>query len=80
MQTYRNLSGASGVAAYEIGDGFIAVRFKPTGDTYWYTNASVGARHVAEMRRLARLGRGLSTYISKHPDVNTGYARKESRD
>jgi hypothetical protein len=80
MKTYRNLSGDSGVAAYEIGDDFIAIRFKPSGDIYWYTNTSIGARHVAEMKRLAQRGQGLSTYISRHPDVKAGYARKEPRD
>ncbi|MGF6756416.1 hypothetical protein [Paraburkholderia sp. GAS334] len=77
METYRNLNGDSGVVAYEIGDDFVAVRFRSTGDTYWYTRASVGARHVAAMKKLALGGRGLSTYISSHPDVRDGYERKD---
>ncbi len=36
MERYRNLSGDSGVDAYEIGDDFVKVRFKP-GVVYWYT-------------------------------------------
>ncbi|MFT4069438.1 hypothetical protein [Paraburkholderia sp.] len=79
MQRYRNLSGDSGVEAYEIGDDFIKVRFHP-GVVYWYTERSVGAAHVAELKRLARRGRGLSTYISQHADVRDGYARKEPED
>ncbi len=76
METYRNLSGDSGVVAFETGDDFIAVRFR-SGDIYWYTNASVGARHIAAMKKLARAGKGLSTYISSHPEVREGYAKKK---
>jgi hypothetical protein len=79
MKRYENLSGKSGIEAYEIGDDFIAVRFN-TGTVYWYTDASVGASHVAAMARLARSGRGLSTYISRHDDVKDNYARKEPGD
>ena len=76
MERYRNLSGDSGVDAYEIGADVIKVRFR-TGVVYWYTGASVGAAHVDALKRLARQGRGLSTYISRHPEVRDGYARKE---
>jgi len=76
VETYRNLSGDSGVVAYDIGDDFVAVRFR-SGDVYWYTYASTGAQHVDTMKILARRGQGLSTYISSHPDVRDGYARKE---
>lgn len=79
MERYRNLSGDSGVEAYVIDDHFIAVRFN-TGVTYWYTDASVGSKHVVAMKRLALQGQGLSTYISTHPDVRKGYAKKESAD
>ena len=78
VETYLNRSGDSGVSAYEIGDDFIAIRFRPSGDIYWYTHASVGARHLATMKALALKGRGLSTYISSHPDVREGYAKKKS--
>jgi hypothetical protein len=79
MERYRNLSGDSGVEAYEIGDDFVAVRFRH-GVVYWYTEASVGARHVAALKRLVRRGQGLSTYISQHADVSGSYARKEPDD
>lgn len=79
MERYRNRSGDSGVEAYEIGDDFVAVRFKP-GVVYWYTEASVGAQHVAVLKRLARRGQGLSTYISQHAEVSGGYARKDPDD
>ncbi|AXE93531.1 hypothetical protein ACOCG7_27850 [Paraburkholderia sp. DD10] len=79
MERYRNVSGDSGVAAYEIGDDYVAVRFK-AGVAYWYTEASVGVKHVAALKRLARRGQGLSTYISQHPDVSGGYERKDPDD
>ncbi|MFL9961501.1 hypothetical protein PQR02_10400 [Paraburkholderia sediminicola] len=76
MERYRNLSGDSGVDAYELGEDFVKVRFRP-GVVYWYTEASVGARHLAVLKRLARRGQGLGTYISQHPEVKNGYARKQ---
>jgi hypothetical protein len=79
MKRYRNLSGDSGVDAYEMGDDFVKIRFKP-GVVYWYTEEGIGAQHVAELKRLALRGRGLGTYISQHPDVKSGYARKEPDD
>jgi hypothetical protein len=79
MERYRNLSGDSGVEAYALGDGCVAVRFS-SGVTYWYTEASAGADQVAELSRLALRGQGLSTYISTHPEVSAGYARKDPHD
>ncbi|HZZ09642.1 MAG TPA: hypothetical protein VFE79_03030 [Paraburkholderia sp.] len=79
MERYRDLSGDSGVDAYEIGDDFVAVRFR-SGVAYWYTKASVGAKHVAALKRLARSGQGLATYISQHADVSGKYARKMPED
>ncbi|RDZ26624.1 hypothetical protein [Lysobacter silvisoli] len=74
MERYRNLSGRSGVAAYELGDDRIAVVFVD-GARYLYTQRSAGARHVAQMQRLAVAGRGLSGYISRH--VRERYERKD---
>lgn len=73
MERYKNLSGDSGVAAYEIRGGGIEVEFV-NGSAYLYTDASAGAERIAKMRRLARLGRGLSTYISQV--VRDGYAEQ----
>ena len=73
MERYKNLSGASGVQAYEIGDQSITVRFS-TGERYLYTDQSAGAENIAEMQRLATLGSGLSTFISQV--VKDRYERK----
>lgn len=73
MQRYRNLDGASGVAAYDIGDGVIRIRFV-NGDTYEYTDEVTGREHVHNMQLLARAGRGLASYVSRF--VHDAYARR----
>ena len=73
MQRYADRSRRSGVVAYEILHDGIVVRFRD-GEDYLYTDEATGAEHVAEMKRLARQGRGLATYINKH--VRARYAKK----
>lgn len=73
MQHYSNVAGDSGVVAYEITPDGLLVKFK-SGDTYAYTRAVTGRTHITQMTRLARAGRGLSTYISQH--VGTRFARR----
>lgn len=73
MQRYGNQSGKSGVRAYEIGERAIAVEFEG-GDTYLYTYASAGRQRVETMKRLAKAGQGLSTYISR--EVKDKFAEK----
>ncbi|MFZ1991023.1 MAG: hypothetical protein WAW96_14780 [Alphaproteobacteria bacterium] len=72
-QRYKNLSGNSGVTYFEIGEGFIRVWFTD-GEAYEYDEAKPGARHVAEMKRLAAAGQSLGTYINQH--VRKNFARK----
>lgn len=73
MERYKNRSHESGVVAYEIGRGSITVKFI-SGETYLYTTKSAGADNIAEMRRLAEDGAGLSTFISQR--VHDRYATK----
>jgi hypothetical protein len=73
MKRYRNLSGESGVVAYEVGTDSIAIEFVD-GRTYLYTAASAGADNIARMQQLAQAGRGLSTFISRV--VKDRYARR----
>jgi ubiquinone/menaquinone biosynthesis C-methylase UbiE len=73
MQRYRNLSGNSGVVAYELTESGIVVKFVD-GWKYEYTCRSAGADTVATMRRLADSGRGLAGFISRH--AREAYARK----
>jgi hypothetical protein len=65
MRRYANLSGDSGVVAYEVGRDSIDVKFQD-GWIYLYTYASAGALHVEAMKKLAAAGRGLCTYIVKN--------------
>ncbi len=75
MTPYGNLSGDSGVVAYETGDDFIKVQFRHSPKLYVYDSGRPGSSHVNQMQRLAAAGRGLSTYISQH--VKKNYSRIE---
>ncbi|PST83164.1 hypothetical protein C7T94_11225 [Pedobacter yulinensis] len=74
MEKYANANGGSGVAAYEIGETFIRVRFVQ-GGVYEYSYASAGPKHVEAMKKRAQAGKGLSTYISRY--VRDQYVSKK---
>jgi len=74
MRPYANLSGDSGILAYEPGPTFIRIQFL-SGDPYVYTYESIGQENVERMKVLAAAGKGLSTFISQHPSVRNGYVR-----
>jgi hypothetical protein len=73
MERYEAQGRETGVVAYETGRGSITVKFAG-GEKYLYTDKSAGAKNIALMQKLARDGRGLSTFISQH--VHDRYARK----
>lgn len=73
MQTYQDINRDSGVAAYEIGDDFIVVRFKGNSE-YLYTYESAGSGNIERMKILAKNGDGLNSFIMKN--VKDKYARK----
>jgi hypothetical protein len=73
LQRYARRHGDSGVVAYAIGPRGIAVQFMD-GAVYVYDVERPGRAHVTEMKRLARAGEGLSTYISRF--VRDNYAKK----
>jgi hypothetical protein len=73
VEPYRNLSGNSGIEAFEVHDRSIIVRFT-SGPAYVYDYDRPGGAHVERMKGLAREGRGLSTYISQH--VRDAFASK----
>lgn len=66
MERYRNLSGNSGVSVYEIGSDYILVKFSGTARTYIYSYRKAGQNHVENLKRLAKSGSGLNSYIHKH--------------
>jgi hypothetical protein len=75
MQRYghddRNVK--AGVVAYEIHDDAIDIKFA-NGDVYRYDTTTPGPVDVEMMKRFARAGRSLTTYISKY--VRDRYAKK----
>lgn len=75
MELYKDIDGDSGVAAFEIGEGWIKVQFLK-GGTYLYDSAKPGQAHVEEMQRLARTGDGLNAYINKF--IRKNFAAKLS--
>ena len=75
MRPYLNLSGQSGVQGYDLGSDFIDVRFHDRDKPYRYSFRGVGQVNVERMKKLAMAGRGLSTFISQHPEVKNGYDR-----
>ncbi len=73
MEHYKNLSGNSGITAFEIGPKSITLEFAD-GGVYLYTYRSAGRERIEKMKELAMDGRGLNTYIN---DVfRKGYAEK----
>ncbi|HVY98398.1 MAG TPA: hypothetical protein VHA35_02775 [Dongiaceae bacterium] len=77
MERYRDLGGNAGIAAYEIQEEAIVIRFKD-GGTYLYDGRKPGRHHVEAMKRLARAGRGLTAYVNRHVRGNYA-ARLEAR-
>lgn len=74
MQRYSGADRDSGIDAFEAGANFMRVRFIH-GGTYLYTYRSAGKRHIDNMKVLARVGKGLNTYINDN--VRESFERKE---
>ncbi|MCC2643066.1 MAG: hypothetical protein K0S45_3479 [Nitrospira sp.] len=74
MKRYKNLSRNSGVVAYQTGPDFVKVQFSE-GTVYVYDYASAGSHNIEHMKRLARKGLGLSSFIST--TVREAFVRKE---
>ncbi|MFW2061309.1 hypothetical protein [Acinetobacter baumannii] len=73
MERYLDLDGDSGILAYEIGETYIRVKFERTFKIYTYSYHSAGAIRVEEMKRLAKIGDGLNSYIKLN--ANTLYEK-----
>lgn len=56
----------SGVTAFKIEADGICVQFIDRPKPYHYTYETAGRRHVEAMKKCARAGRGLATYISRN--------------
>lgn len=59
---YKNLSGASRVARYEILKDMLTIRFTDSS-VYNYSNQSAGPANIEKMKVLALAGKGLGTFI-----------------
>lgn len=57
-------SEGSGVVGYHIADQHIDIAFV-SGAIYRYSADSAGHRNLGEMKRLAKVQRGLATFISR---------------
>lgn len=64
MTKYKNLSGKSGVVAYEYTETSIIIEFQ-RGSTYEYNSIKPGIDSVRKLIKLADAGQGLSGYISE---------------
>ena len=73
MKKYADKTGNSGVIAYAVGADAITIQFKHAAELYTYSYASAGKKHVETMKKLAKEGAGLSTYISQN--VSQDYER-----
>lgn len=62
FKKYKNLSGASKVARYELAKDSVTVRFTDCS-VYRYTNQSADPANISKMKELAVAGKGLGTFI-----------------
>jgi len=69
MQEYKGAKRNTGVVAYRIGEDHIAIQFRD-GSLYLYTYHSAGKAAIDDMKKLAKKGVGLTTYINQHVKDN----------
>jgi hypothetical protein len=63
MLPYANRGGNSNVQSYEIGNDFIAIKFKGTSKIYVYSYRSSNSHDVERAKQLAENGSGLNGHI-----------------
>lgn len=69
MKPYKNLSGQSGISAYDLLPDGIKIKFVD-GSVYLYTYNIPGERDVEIMKGLAKKGIGLTTFINQEVREN----------
>ncbi|HSH65610.1 MAG TPA: hypothetical protein VLB84_07395 [Bacteroidia bacterium] len=69
MKKYKNYSGNSGIALYEIEKHSIRILFTHSSSIYTYSDSLISKHHIDKMKKLAIAGKGLATYINQHPEV-----------
>ncbi len=73
MTEYSARSGDAGVLRYRSNADSIKIEFQD-GSTYLYTYRSASRIKIETMKKLAKEGQGLTTYINQH--VRGSYASK----
>ena len=73
MEKYKGLSGNAGILAFSEGVDFIQLKFQD-GSVYLYNYKSAGKQRVEQMKRLAKSGKGLTTFVNQH--VREKYASR----
>ena len=66
MEKYLNMSGNSPIIFYKIDEISITVWYMEAPRTYTYSYRKAGSEHVEAMKKLAKSGLGLSTYITRN--------------
>jgi hypothetical protein len=70
---YKNLSGDSKVAKFELKKDAVTIRFADH-TVYRYTNQSADPANISKMKTLALAGKGLGTFIDAN--VKSRFQRK----
>ena len=73
FKKYKNLSGKSTVARYEIMKDGMTIRFADHS-VYIYTNQTADPTNISKMKVLALAGKGLGTFIDAN--VKDRFLRK----
>jgi len=73
MKRYKNMSGNSGILAYEIDNNSITIQFR-VGGIYLYNTRRPGGYLLEQMKSLAISGVGLNTFINKY--IRKNYDKK----
>ncbi|MCL2289282.1 MAG: hypothetical protein FWC34_01045 [Bacteroidetes bacterium] len=66
MERYANRSGNSPITYYQINEDSITVYFKGNNKPYTYSYRGAGTSNVETMKKIARSGSGLSTFINRN--------------
>ena len=69
LEAYKNLSGESGITAFEM-EKIRCVIYFEDGSAYVYDEITPGVKNLAAMKILASKGRGLHTFIERFVKEN----------
>ena len=72
MIPYKNMNCFSPIASFDYGEDWIKIEWF-SGEIRTFQYNDVGKRHIEQMVKCAKKGKGLSTYIEKYSlDFKTG--------